>query len=167
VQNFLPTFLVRAVDMDESLASFALGFAFLGGMVGAVTMGRLADRVGPFPVFLAGSGALAPILAALSLDLPVWAYPPLLVVFGFAASTCLPPQNMILTALSGGRGKGQVFGLLMGLTTLTASASPLLFGLLADGAGLVAAVRLSVIPVVLGWLVMLVVRARGGRAAGG
>jgi MFS transporter, FSR family, fosmidomycin resistance protein len=162
IQNFIPTYLVREVHMEQSLASFAMGFAFLGAMAGSYTMGRLADRIGPFPVFLAGSGALVPLLGLMSLRLPAWAYPLLLVLFGFASSSCLPPQNMILTSLSGSRGKGQVFGLLMGMTTLTASASPLLFGMLADGAGLVTAVRLCAIPPVAGWLVVLLVRGKLG-----
>ena len=166
IQNFIPTYLVREVGMDQSLATFAMGFAFLGAMVGAYAMGRVADRIGPFPVFVLASGALVPLLVALSLRLPVWAYPLLLVLFGFASSSCLPPQNMILTSLVGSRGKGQVFGVLMGMTTLTASASPLVFGVLADGAGLVTAVRLSAIPVVLGWFAILVVRGKLGHSPG-
>ncbi len=166
IQNFIPTYLVREVGMDQSLATFAMGFAFLGAMVGAYAMGRVADRIGPFPVFVVASGALVPLLVALSLRLPVWAYPLLLVLFGFASSSCLPPQNMILTSLAGSRGMGQVFGVLMGMTTLTGSASPLLFGVLADGAGLVTAVRLCAIPVVLGWFVVLVVRGKLGPSPG-
>jgi FSR family fosmidomycin resistance protein-like MFS transporter len=166
IQNFIPTYLVREVHMEPSLATFALGFAFLGAMAGSYIMGRLADRVGPFPVFLTASAALVPLLGAMSLRLPVWAYPLLLVLFGFASSSCLPSQNMILTSLVGSRGKGQVFGVLMGMTTLTASASPLVFGVLADGAGLVTAVRLCTIPVVLGWFVILVVRGKLGPSPG-
>jgi MFS family permease len=63
---------------------------------------------------------------------------------------------MILAELSGSRGKGSVFGLLMGATALTAAASPLLFGLVADGSGLAAAVRACGIPVAVGWMVTLV-----------
>jgi MFS transporter, FSR family, fosmidomycin resistance protein len=169
IQSFVPTYLVREVGMGQSPSSFAMGFSFLGGMVGAYAMGRVADRTGPFAVFLSASGALVPLLGLLSLRLPVWAYPPLLVLFGFSSSSTLPPQNMILTALGGSGGTGQLFGVLMAMTTFTAAASPLLFGLLADGAGLVTAVRLCAIPVAAGWVVVVAVRgalARQGAGAG-
>jgi fucose permease len=71
---------------------------------------------------------------------------------------------MILGALTGTRAKGQVFGVLMGMTTLTGSASPLLFGLVADQAGLVTAVRLSVIPVALALGVVVAVNGMLGAA---
>jgi hypothetical protein len=116
-------------------------------------------------VFLIGSGAIVPLLLALSLRLPVWVYPAILVLFGFASAACLPAQNLILTEMSGSGGKGQVFGVLMGMTTFTASASPLLFGLVADGAGLVAAVRICAAPVVAGWGVMLAVWGLGRSSA--
>ena len=64
---------------------------------------------------------------------------------------------MILTALNVDRAKGQVFGLLMGLTTLTSSISPLLFGVLADGAGLRTAITVSALPVAAGWVVTIIV----------
>ena len=157
LQNFTPTYLVRAVHMDPGIAAFAMGFLFLGSMAGAMTMGRLADRRGPFPVFLLSTGLLVPLLPILGLRMPAFAYPALLVVIGFFNSACLPAQSMILGGLSGDRGKGSVFGFLMAMNALTAAASPLLFGLLADAAGLVAAVRTCAIPVAAGWIVTVAV----------
>ena len=71
---------------------------------------------------------------------------------------------MILGGLSGNRSKGSVFGLLMAMTAFMSAASPLLFGLLADAAGLVTAVRACAIPVAAGWIVTVVVwrRLRAG-----
>ena len=158
LNNFIPTYLVRSVMMDQSLASFSLGFTFLGAVVGSFLMGRVADRVGAFRVFLATTGALVPILPVLGLRLPMLAYPLLMVLMGFASSACLPAQSMIFTALSGARSKGQVFGVLMGATALTASATPLLFGLLADRAGLSTAVLACGVPVAAGFVVSLIVR---------
>jgi MFS family permease len=157
LNSFIPTYLVRAIGMDPSLAAFSLGFTFLGAMVGSYLMGRVADRTGAFRVFLATTGILVPMLPVLGLKLPLLAYPLLLVLVGFANSACLPAQNMILTTLSGARGKGSVFGGLMGATTLTASASPLLFGLIADSAGLTTAVLACSAPVAAAFVVMLIV----------
>jgi MFS family permease len=157
LQNFIPTYLVRAVRMDPGVAALDMGFTFLGGMLGAMLMGRAADRWGPFPVFLLSSGLIVPLLPLLGLRMPAPAYPALLVFVGFFSSACMPAQSMILGGLSGDRGKGSVFGLLMGMTAFTAAASPLLFGLLADAAGLVTAVRACAIPVAAGWIVTVVV----------
>ena len=157
LQSFIPTYLVYSVRMDPSLASFAMGFTFLGGLAGALVMGRAADRRGNFPAFFLASGLLVPLLPLLGLRLPPAVYPALLMCMGFLSSACLPPQTMILAALTGTRGKGSVFGVLMGMTSLTGALSPLLFGLLADAAGLVTAVRACVVPVAAGWIVTLLV----------
>jgi len=166
LQNFIPTYLVRAIHMDPGIAAFAMGFTFLGGMCGAVVMGRAADRLGSFPVFVLSSGLLVPLIPLLGLRMPAAFYPALLVFVGFFSSGCFPPQLMVLGSLSGNRAKGSVFGLLMGATALTSAASPLLFGLLADRAGLAAAVRACGIPVAAGWIVACVVwRALRARTA--
>jgi MFS family permease len=160
LQNFIPTYLVRAVGMGHGIASFAVGFTFFGGMCGALVMGRAADRRGPFPVYLLASGLLVPLLPLLGVSMPAVLYPAILVLIGFCSSACFPSQNMILSALSGTRAKGSVFGVLMGASALTAAVSPLAFGLVADAAGLVTAVRACVIPVAAGWVLMLFVSRR-------
>jgi len=160
LQSFVPTYLVRAVGMGQSVASFAVGFIFLVGMCGAMIMGRLADRRGSLPVFLLCSGLLVPLLPLMGLHLPPAAYPAVLVLVGFCNSACLPSQNMILGLVSGTRAKGSVFGILMGATALTSAASPLAFGLIADAAGLVTAVRACAVPVAAGWVLMVVIRRR-------
>jgi MFS family permease len=153
LNSFIPTYLVHSVGMQPGLASFAMGFTFLGGLAGAVIAGRAADRRGPFPTFIAASGLLVPLLPVLALRMPPAAYPALLVVVGLCGSACMPAQSMILTELNGTRAKGSVFGVLVGTTALMAAFSPLLFGLLADSAGLVAAVRACAIPAAAGWIV--------------
>ena len=51
LQNFIPTYLVRAVHLDPGAAAFDMGFTFAGGVIGALVMGRAVDRRGPFPCF--------------------------------------------------------------------------------------------------------------------
>jgi MFS family permease len=164
LQNFIPTYLVRAVHLDPGAAAFDMGFTFAGGVIGALVMGRAVDRRGPFPVFLLSSGLLIPLLPLMGLQMPAATYPAILVFVGFFSSACSPGQIMILGGLSGNRSKGSVFGLLMAMTAFMAAASPLLFGLLADAAGLVTAVRACAIPVAAGWIVTFVVwrRLRAG-----
>ena len=164
VNNFLPTYLVRAAGMATGLASYAVGFAFLGSMAGALVSGRAVERLGPVAVFLASSALLVPATLALSLDLPVSVYPVLLVVFGFSVSACIPAQNVLLNLLTAGRGQGRVFGVLMGMTTVAASASPLIFGAVADGAGLGVALRWATAPAGAA-LVVAAAALLGGRIA--
>jgi MFS family permease len=166
LQNFIPTYLVREVGMGHGISAFAVGFTFLGALFGAVIGGRVADRRGPFPVFLLCSGLVIPLFPLLGLHMPAILYPALLFLVGFFNSACLPSQNMMLGTLSGSRAKGGVFGVLMGATALTAAVSPLAFGLLADAAGLVTAVRACAIPVAAGWVIMLFIgkRLTPGRA---
>ena len=120
-------------------------------------MGRAADRWGHIRTYVLASGLLIPLLPVMGARMPAAAYPAVMVAIGFASSACFPAQTMLLTELSGTRGKGSVFGVLMGATALTAAVSPLLFGLLADAAGLVTAVIACVIPVTAGWIVTLIV----------
>jgi FSR family fosmidomycin resistance protein-like MFS transporter len=157
LQSFVPTYLVDSVGMEPSLASFAMGFTFLGSLAGSIVMGRMADRRGHFATLFLSMGLLVPLLPVLGLRLPPAVYPALLVGFGFLSAACFPAQTLILADLTGTRGKGFVFGVLTGMSALTGAVSPLLFGLLADAAGLVTAVRACVIPVALSGIVTLVV----------
>ncbi len=158
--NFVPTYLVRSVGMGHAVSAFAVGFTFVGGMGGALVMGRAADRWGAFRTYLVSSGLLVPLLPLLSLGLPPVLYPVILAAVGFFSSACFPAQSMVLAELSGGRAQGSVFGVLMGATALTAGVSPLAFGLIADSAGLVTAVRACVVPVAAAWILMLAVSRR-------
>jgi MFS transporter, FSR family, fosmidomycin resistance protein len=158
--NFIPTYLVRAVGMDHVVSTFAVGFVFVGGILGAMVMGRVADRRGPYPVFLLATGLLIPLLPLLGVRMPTVLYPVVLVLIGFFNSSCFPTQNMILAALSGDRAKGSVFGAMMAASALTAAVSPLAFGLIADAAGLRAAVYACAAPALVGWVFFLVVRMK-------
>ena len=129
----------RAYSAFESAGSIAI-------MAMLVMHGLLASRIG-----------WRGVLAVVAIPGALMGFVLLLVLMGFASSACLPAQSMILTALSSARSKGQVFGALIGATTLTASASPLLFGLLADRAGLAAAVLACSVPVAAGFVVVVFV----------
>jgi MFS family permease len=82
---------------------------------------------------------------------------------------CAPAQNLVLMRYGGGLGRGQVFGIMMGVLSLMASVSPAIYGRLSDHLGLERAMRVLVAPSVLGWalLVILAVALRRRRSTAG
>ncbi len=72
---FLPALAVAAFAVSESTASFLILPVVLALAVGAPTVGRLLDRVGPRPVVLAGTSTLAAGMFLLgSLGHVTWAF---------------------------------------------------------------------------------------------
>ena len=161
--NFAPTYLVDAMGLSPTFATYITACYFAGGMVITHFMGRIIDRRHPLPIIMTSTLTMAPVIFAISLKTPVWLAASVFLVFGGIASAAMPTQNLILTAMTGGTRRGQAFGLLMGITTITASISPGLFGVLADGIGLQATMRLFSLPVLASGLVLFALRSRISR----
>ena len=86
-----------------------------------------------------------------------WMLPVSLLILGAAISAALPPQNLMLSALSAKGRKGTVFGTLMGVMTVANSLGPLFLGMIADRVGLTVTFRLAAAPVLLSCLLVIVV----------
>jgi MFS transporter, FSR family, fosmidomycin resistance protein len=163
VVNFIPTYLVKVTGLAGWLASYAAGLVFLGGMLAAPWLGKLVDRrVKPLSMLLVLAGITGPLLFLIGVVKSVWVLSLLLLVLGGSWIGFCAPQNLLLSELSGKMGKGQAFGLMVGLMTLTNAFGPGLFGLLADRVGLAMAVRLFAVPAVVSWVLFLGM-ARGFR----
>ncbi|MDA3955402.1 MFS transporter [Oceanispirochaeta sp.] len=149
VLNFLPTIFVSFLGYERSTASYATAFFFAGGLVGSLTAGKLADRFNSFMILIVGTLFIIPSLMFFSIDLPGWVYLVAVSFFGFFGSACIINQNLLIGSMGSHLGKGEVFGIMMGVMTITASLSPALFGLLIDTAGFRPALAIFLIPLVL------------------
>ena len=155
VVNFLPTVFVDHLGFGRSTASYATALYFLGGLTGSLVACRYADRVNSYLVLIIAFIHLILILAAFSLDLPKLVYPILVLLLGIFGSGSLINQNLLLTRLGTGLGKGTVFGLMMALGTVTSALSPTIFGLIADASGFSPALLVAAFPVTLGVLLLI------------
>jgi MFS transporter, FSR family, fosmidomycin resistance protein len=154
VVNFLPTIFVDHIGFGRSTASYATALYFLGGLSGSLVAARYADRVNSYLVLIVASLMLIAALTVFSLSVPKLVYPFLVLILGIFGSGSLINQNLLLTRLGTGLGKGAVFGLMMALNTVTSSLAPTLFGLVTDTAGFTAALSAAAFPVSLGALLL-------------
>lgn len=155
VLNFLPTIFVNFFGYSADVASYATAFFFAGGIGGSLLAARFSDRLNSFLILLVGTVMLIPSILILSLDLPMGVYPFAVALFGGFGSGCIINQNLLMTRLGAHLGKGEVFGILMGLMTITSSMSPALFGLVIDRAGFTTALRLFALPLLLSILILI------------
>ncbi len=150
VMNFMPTFFVRATGLSPTLASYVTALYFVGGLFTAPLAGRLVDRVNPLIVYTAATLLLAPLVFLISQPLPGWLLPMLLVLLGGCSGAIMPSRNMVFSRYSATMGSGQVFGILMGLSTVTNSLSPIAYGFLADRSSLQVSMLFFALPALLG-----------------
>jgi MFS family permease len=171
VVNFTPTYLVREVGLEASVASYATGIYFLGGLIFTPILGKQCDVRSPFLILLLTTGFAFPMIFLLSLSHPLWILPLYLLLIGICYYGAGPAMNIIVARMSGTLGKGEAFGYFMALIAVTFSFSPLLFGMLADRVGLRLSMRIFSLPLlfsalVLVALVMVMRRGAGRRAPG-
>jgi FSR family fosmidomycin resistance protein-like MFS transporter len=133
--TFVPLYFVGVLGTSEARGSSALTVMLVGGAVGTVAGGRLADRVGRWAV-LAGSLALMPplLLAFLAVEPGLGAFVLLaligaLVVASYSV-TVVMGQELLPSRV--GVASGVTLGLAIGMGGVGAS----LLGLTADGFGL-------------------------------
>jgi len=155
VLNFLPTIFVNFFGYSENSASYATAFFFAGGIGGSLLAARFSDRVNSFAILLVGSILLIPSILILSLDLPTVVYPLAVALFGGFGSGCIINQNLLMTRLGRHLGKGEVFGVLMGLITITSAVSPALFGAVIDIAGFTSALRIFILPLIISIAILI------------
>jgi MFS family permease len=127
VVSFTPTYLVRELGLQASIASYATGIYFLGGLIFTPILGRVCDRYSPFRVLIATTG--------------------------------LAFMTMIIIRMSSTLGRGEAFGYFVALTAVAFSFSPLLFGIVADRAGLGFSMRLFSFPLLISAVVLAAMTA--------
>jgi len=156
VVTFTPTYLVIGRGLPTNWSVYLAGLIFLGSLVASPLLGRLADRRDPLWILVLATGGIAPLMILFSLPLPLWALPVVIVLLGAAIGGCAPAQNLVLTRYGVGLGRGQIFGIMMGVLSLMASVSPFIYGRLSDIFGLERALRVLSGPAVIGWVLVVV-----------
>ena len=156
ILNFLPTIFANFLGFEGNMAAYGTAFFFAGAIFGALITGIFSDRLNPFAILIFSSTMIVLAILELSLALPGWIYPLVIVQFGFFTSGCIINQNLLMTSLGRHLGKGEVFGVLMGVMTLTSAGSPTLFGMLIDFAGFHAALRIFSLPLLFSIMILIV-----------
>jgi MFS family permease len=156
VINFTPTYLVRAIGVSKSIASWATGVYFLGGLVFTPIAGKLCDRWGPFQVLLVTTGLVTPFIFLVGTSSPLWALILYLLPIGACYYGVGPATDILIARLGSRMGKGEAFGYMVAVISVAFSLSPLLFGAVADRIGLTATIRLFSLPLLVSFILLLI-----------
>lgn len=160
VLNFLPTIFTDHFGLQANRAAWATGLFFAGGIIGSFVASRFSRPDRSYRVLVLGSLIIAPLIALLALNMPLPVHFAVIIVFGSFASGLIINQNLILTTLGSRFGKGEAFGLLMAVSTLSQSISPALFGLSVDKWGFPPALLIFSLPVIFSALLLLALSRR-------
>ncbi len=160
--TFVPLYFVDVLHRSKETGNSALVVFLVGGAVGTLVGGRLADRIGRRPVVI-GSLTLASPLVLLFLAAPAALATPLLFVIGAAvissfAVTVVMGQEYLPSRI--GVASGVTLGLAIGLGGIGA---PLL-GLLADAQGLSVALMVAGLLPLIGVAATLTLPSDAARA---
>ena len=158
VVNFLPTIFVRYFGFMESSAAYGTAFYFAGGIAGCLVAGRISRHFNFFAVLTVASGLIAVSILLFALGLPKPVYPVMVAFLGFIGAVCVINQNLLMPHLGGTLGKGEIFGILMGVMTITSAVSPTLFGMVIDQAGFNRAFLIFSLPVALSIALLVYLR---------
>jgi FSR family fosmidomycin resistance protein-like MFS transporter len=142
--SFLPSYILDTWHLKPNVGSLIYASFFLGGLVGAVFLGYLADRINP--IGLVTLSTLMPVLLifliTLKITLPLGIL--LILLTGAFHLGFYPPHNLWLAESITQEQRGKYFGIGMSLETIAVAGAPGIFGLFADKAGLLTAFRSAV-----------------------
>jgi MFS family permease len=147
VLNFLPTIFTDHFGLPADHAAWASGLFFAGGIIGSFAASRFSRTDRSYRILILGSVLLTPLVAAMALDVPMTVHYITVVILGSIGSGLVINQNLILTKLGSRFGKGEAFGILMAVMTLSQSISPALFGLSVDKWGFPISLLIFSLPV--------------------
>ena len=160
--TFVPLYFVDVLDRSEEAGNTALILFLVGGALGTLVGGRLADRIGRRPVVIGTLGLASP-LVLLFLAVPAAVATPLLFLTGVTvissfSVTVVMGQEYLPNRI--GIASGVTLGLAIGLGGL---AAPLL-GLLADARGIETALVLAGLLPIVGVIATLTLPSENRRA---
>ena len=160
VVNFLPTIFTHHFGSSMTVAAYSSGLFFAGGILGSVIASRYSRTAVSYRVLIIGSMLITPLVASLAVNLPFGVRLLSVFLLGALGSGLIINQNIILTTLGSRFGRGEAFGILMAVMTLSQSVSPGMFGLGAESWGFSATLLVFSLPVLLSMLLLVVFRSR-------
>jgi MFS transporter, FSR family, fosmidomycin resistance protein len=132
IQTFSITALVSGYGLELPLATLGLTLYLVGGAVGMMAGGFLAERTRQHHRVAMSGIALAAALMLLVAVLPATAALPLMMLAGIASGITAPSRDVLIRQAAAGSGMGSVFGFVYSGFDLGSSVAPLLFGALID-----------------------------------
>jgi FSR family fosmidomycin resistance protein-like MFS transporter len=132
IQTFSITALVSGYGLELPLATLGLTLYLVGGAVGMMAGGFLAERTRQHHRVAMSGIALAAALMVLVAVLPAAAALPLMMLAGIASGITAPSRDVLIRQAAAGSGMGSVFGFVYSGFDLGSSVAPLLFGALID-----------------------------------
>jgi len=160
VLNFLPTIFVNFAGFSVGMASYSTAFFFAGGIAGSLFAGYLTRKFNSFTIVLGGTFLMVFCLPLFGFNLSRGVLIGAVFVLGFLGSGCLINQNLIMTRLGSRFGRGEIFGILMGVMTVTSSVAPAIYGASIDRMGISTTQWLFTIPMVLSGIILLILGPR-------
>jgi len=160
ILNFLPTIFTRHFGLQPDHAAWATGLFFAGGIAGSFAASRFSRLDRSYRILIFGSFLLVPLVALLALNVPMSFHYINIIILGSVGSGLIINQNLVLTTLGSRFGKGEAFGILMAVMTLSQSISPALFGLSVDSWGFSVSLFIFSIPVLISAALLIVLSKR-------
>jgi predicted MFS family arabinose efflux permease len=133
IQNFASPILQNLYDLSLAVAATALSAYLLGGAVGILLGGFLAQK-GEHDYLISGALGCAALLAILlaTVHLPVWCVMPLMAGIGFCTGIAGPSRDLLVrkaaTARFGQAAYGRVYGFVYSGLDAGLATAPLIFG---------------------------------------
>jgi MFS transporter, FSR family, fosmidomycin resistance protein len=159
--SFLPSYIMEAWHLQTNTGSLIYMSFFIGGLVGAVALGYLADRLNP--IGLATLSTLMPVLLIFVLTMKVILPLGVLLILltGAFHLGFYPPHNLWIAESITQEQRSKYFGIGMGLETVAVAVAPGIFGLIADKAGIMIAFRSTTAVWLIAGILFAFVFARG------
>jgi MFS transporter, FSR family, fosmidomycin resistance protein len=132
IQTFSITALVSGYGLELPIATLGLTLYLIGGAIGMMAGGFLAERTRQHHRVAMSGIALAAALMLLVAGLPGGAAVPLMMLSGIASGITAPSRDVLIRQAAAGTGMGSVFGFVYSGFDLGSSVAPLLFGALID-----------------------------------
>ncbi len=155
VMNFFPLIFTGYHGFSQSSSVYISALFFAGGILGSLYVGRLSDKRDSVVILMVLTAAIIASVMVFRYHLHPYYYFAAVFIFGISGSGALINQNLLIAKLGSHFGRGEVFGILMGVMTVTGAVSPAVFGITIDDFGFSRAITAFVIPAVLS-LVLLV-----------
>ncbi len=157
LQSFLPLYLVNDLKVPAVLVGFYLSVVQVSGMIATPISGTLSDRIGPKRVATAGMFSTSMAVAVFAAFHLGAAFVAALALVGFFTYSMRPAIFRWAIGVVPRQYEGTTVGALFTTQALFSTMMPLLGGLIADRAGLIAVFYLIAAALIVGNLTMLAV----------